>query len=250
MLKEERYDKILEILENDNYVTAQELSKRLYVSLPTIRRDLSELYSRDLLVRTHGGAKKAKAELTVMPLYIRQKVNHSIKRNLCQAAATLLKHDDVIFLDASTTVWQMTDFISPNLNITVVTNSIPLSVQLSRRGLVNFCTGGALRQRSMSYVGIFAQNFTENFNFDKIFFSSYGVNDENIIVDTLLPEVLLRKSVFAQCKEKVFLCDSSKFFLPATYNLINLESVDYLITDKKDLKNKFSKDFAKKIIYV
>ena len=43
MLKEERYDKILDILETEQYVSALQLSQMLYVSLPTIRRDLAEL---------------------------------------------------------------------------------------------------------------------------------------------------------------------------------------------------------------
>jgi predicted HTH transcriptional regulator len=46
MLKEERYDKILAILEEEQYISAAKLSKMLYVSLPTIRRDLAELGRR------------------------------------------------------------------------------------------------------------------------------------------------------------------------------------------------------------
>ena len=57
MLKEERYDKIIEILEEEKYISVQELSKRLYVSLPTIRRDLTELQKRKLIIRSHAGAK-------------------------------------------------------------------------------------------------------------------------------------------------------------------------------------------------
>ena len=43
MLKEERYDKILQILEEETYVSAEVLSQRLFVSMPTIRRDLAHL---------------------------------------------------------------------------------------------------------------------------------------------------------------------------------------------------------------
>ena len=42
MLKEERYDKILAILEEEQYISATRLSQMLYVSLPTIRRDLAD----------------------------------------------------------------------------------------------------------------------------------------------------------------------------------------------------------------
>ena len=56
MLKEERYDKILSILEKDGYASAAKLSQMLYVSLPTIRRDLAELSRKNQIIRSHGGA--------------------------------------------------------------------------------------------------------------------------------------------------------------------------------------------------
>ena len=39
MIKEERYDKILALLEEEQYISAQRLSQKLFVSLPTIRRE-------------------------------------------------------------------------------------------------------------------------------------------------------------------------------------------------------------------
>ena len=56
MLKEERYDRILEILEEETYTDAHTLAERLYVSMPTIRRDLKALAEQGKIIRTHGGA--------------------------------------------------------------------------------------------------------------------------------------------------------------------------------------------------
>ena len=50
MLIDERYAQILEILETEEYVSAHKLSKMLYVSLPTIRRDLAELSRRNQII--------------------------------------------------------------------------------------------------------------------------------------------------------------------------------------------------------
>lgn len=169
MLKDERYDKILEILEKDTYISAQKLSKMLNVSLPTIRRDLSELQRRELILRNHGGAKRLNTDHSVMPIDFRKTVNHKEKRQLCQAAANLIKDDDIIFLDSSTTVLQMADFIPQKSSIIVVTNSILLSTLLARRSITTFCTGGELQQNSMCYAGSFSEDFIKRFNFDKVF---------------------------------------------------------------------------------
>ena len=115
MLKEERYDKILEILEKETYASAQKLSTMLYTSLPTIRRDLSELQKRGLIIRSHGGARKGNTERNVLPIDFRKTVNYSTKRELCKIASNLINNDDIIFIDASTTSFQIADFISDKL---------------------------------------------------------------------------------------------------------------------------------------
>ena len=80
MLKEERYDKILEILEKENYCTAQRLSSMLYVSLPTMRRDLAEMHRRNLIIRSHGGAGKLNFDRTVSPINYRKTVKLNEKK--------------------------------------------------------------------------------------------------------------------------------------------------------------------------
>ena len=112
MLKEERYDKILSILEEEKYISAQKLSEILFVSLPTIRRDLAELDRRNQIIRSHGGAKAIEPEHIVTPLNFRKTVNSLQKRKLCQAAANLANDNEIIFIDASTTTLQMADFLS------------------------------------------------------------------------------------------------------------------------------------------
>lgn len=56
MLKEERHQKLLKVLAEKEFATVEELSKSLLVSMPTIRRDLTELARRKLIIRNHGGA--------------------------------------------------------------------------------------------------------------------------------------------------------------------------------------------------
>ena len=238
MIKEERQERILEILEEENYITAIKLAKTLYVSLPTIRRDLNELSRKGLIIRHHGGAKKINPDKVVMPVEFRKSVNYKEKRKLCESAVKLIKDDYIIFIDASTTTLQMVDFIPQSSPITVVTNSILISTTLTKKGVKNYLTGGELQQNSMCYAGVFAENFIKNFNFNLTFFSCHGVDENLNIVDTSLLETSLRKAVISQSERSVFLCDSSKFKVKAPYNLININEIDYVITDNNLLKTK------------
>ena len=55
-MKKERHAKIIELLENQMICTPKELSDTLLCSEMTIRRDLNELESMQLIRRKHGCA--------------------------------------------------------------------------------------------------------------------------------------------------------------------------------------------------
>lgn len=231
MIKEERYDEILKILEAEKYISAQGLAKRLYVSLPTIRRDLSLLHKRGQIVRSHGGAKIIEAGSVVAPLNFRKTVNSNKKRQLCKAAAQMINEKDIIFIDSSTTTLQMAEFIDVKMMVTVVTNGITLATLLAKKGIKTYCTGGEIFENSLANFGSFAEEFIQKFNFDKMFFSCYGVNDKGMLTDPSLPETQIRKIATEQSKKTIFLCDESKFSLSAPYNLMAIEKLDFIITN-------------------
>ncbi len=246
MLKDERYDEILKILDEEKYISASELSKRLYVSLPTIRRDLAELHKRGQIIRSHGGAKKIHAENIVAPLNFRKTVNSIKKRQLCQVAANMINNNDIIFIDSSTTTLQMAEFIDAKSQITVITNGITLATMLAKKGVKTYCTGGEIFENSLAHFGSFAEEFIQKFNIDMLFFSCHGISENGMLTDPSLPETQIRKTAINQSKKIVFLCDESKFSLTAPYNLIPIQKIDYIITNTDIVKNYFDpKDYDK-----
>jgi len=231
MLKEERYDRIIEILEEETYINASSLSERLYVSMPTIRRDLAELSRRNLIVRSHGGAKKVGADRIVTPLNYRKTLNLSEKKKIAKKAVDVIKDNDIIFIDASTTALYMGELIAEKRGITVVTNGIPLSIALTEKGIKTYCTGGEIQKSSLGYAGEFTQLFIKNFNFDLCFFSCHALTEDGKIADTSLEENLVRITAIRNSKKSVFLCDSSKKGLSAPYNLSDADEIDLIITE-------------------
>ncbi|MBQ6884435.1 MAG: DeoR/GlpR transcriptional regulator [Clostridia bacterium] len=248
MLKEERYDKILSILDKEKYISAHKLSEMLFVSLPTIRRDLAELDRRNQIIRSHGGAKAIEPEHIVTPLNFRKTVNSLQKRTLCQAAANLVSDNEIIFIDSSTTTLQMADFLVEKKNITVITNGISLATLLVQKDIKTYCTGGEIFQNSLAHFGSFAEDFIRRFNIDTMFFSCHGVNNSGMLTDPSLPETQVRKAAINQSKKTVFLCDESKFSLSTPYNLISIKEVDYVITDSPIVRDFL--DIENKIIIV
>ena len=250
MLKEERYDQILALLEKEQYISANKLSQMLYVSLPTIRRDLAELAHRNQIIRSHGGAKKIQAEHIVAPLDFRKTVNATEKRSLCRYAATMVKDYDIIFIDSSTTTLQMADFLQDKKGITVITNGIPIASLLVKRGIKTYCTGGEIFGNSLAHFGSFAEEFIQRFNIDILFFSCHGVNERGMLTDPSLPETQIRKVAINQSKKTVFLCDETKFSLSTPYNLVPIQTVDYVITNTTVANKYFQSGSDSKVIIV
>lgn len=250
MLKEERYERILELLEGNQYLSAQQLSRQLFVSLPTIRRDLAELQQRKQVVRSHGGAKKVHSEHIVAPLDFRKTVNATEKRALCRKAAELVQDNQILFIDASTTTLQMAQFLEEKKNITVITNGIALATLLAKKGIRTYCTGGEIFENSMAHFGSFAEDFIRRFNIDLLFFSCHGVNEAGMLTDPSLPETQIRRVAIGQAKKTVFLCDKTKINLSTPYNLVPIQSLDCIITDAEDIATRFSIDESTEILFV
>ncbi|WP_331463228.1 DeoR family transcriptional regulator, partial [Streptococcus pneumoniae] len=54
-MKINRKKEILNLLENSDVISYQELAQSLHVSTMTIRRDVSELEKENLVIKEHGG---------------------------------------------------------------------------------------------------------------------------------------------------------------------------------------------------
>ncbi len=71
MIPENRKKQILAILKQHGYCSVEQLAQSVYVSLPTMRRDLTQLEQEGLIKRLHGGASYFKGDMPMMPFALR-----------------------------------------------------------------------------------------------------------------------------------------------------------------------------------
>ena len=231
MLKEERFQRLLKILSEKEFSTVEYLSGQLQVSMPTIRRDLTELANRNLIIRSHGGAMRVPAEDTTAPVDFRKSTNYRKKALLAREAVRFIHSNIVLFLDGSTTTSYVCDYLKGRQDLLVITNSLMTAAHLKSLGLRTYCLGGEVIGSSAAVGGALAIEAVSNFNIDLMLFSAYGVNHQGMMVDTSEEETQLRSFVLKNAATSIFLCDSSKFGRSAVYNIAPLSAVDYLITD-------------------
>ena len=103
MLKIERHNVIDQEIRKQGFVLVPGLSELLSCSEETIRRDLKEMEKAGKLVRTHGGAYLVEKYDKSYPIELRKSYLQHTKERLAEAAIALIKENDVVMLDASTT---------------------------------------------------------------------------------------------------------------------------------------------------
>ena len=73
MIPYERHEAIMNLLREKKYVRTEQLSKALYVSVATIRRDLAEMEKNGFLQRVSGGARVIESQRTTGRIHGRRK---------------------------------------------------------------------------------------------------------------------------------------------------------------------------------
>ena len=227
----ERQEQILAILEDKKSISVTALAKLLYVSQPTVRRDLDNLCRQRKVQRTHGGVVLRKVSDTEIPLMYREDQNNGAKKAIAEKAAKGIRDGDVIFLDASSTVSYLIPHLKKFRDLLVVTNSPKTSIRLGECGIKNYCTGGLLLMHSVAYVGSETEKFISGINADIFFFSSRGCTEDGKITDSSESEAAIKKAMLQNAERSYYLCDSSKHGKQYAFNICTKKDITGIIDE-------------------
>lgn len=239
MLKSEREKQILDILSEQGFTSVEKLSKMLFSSESSIRRDLTNLENRGLVKRSYGGAELIVSQSNILPFNTRTFSFAEEKRAIAKKAVTLVKDGDVIFLDQSTTCYFLAMELTSKKGITVVTNSLSIQNFLSLTDIKVISTGGVLSNDDRScFVGERAENTYKEIYADIAFFATKSLSEDGVVSDCTLEEIVLRKAMLKNSAKKVFLCNSQKFNTKSPYIQCTLSDVDIMVSEKEAEKYK------------
>lgn len=206
----DREQTYLQLLSEGEY-TVSELSKRLFISEPTVRRDILVLEKKELLTCRRGVVKlKSRYADQRVPLFIRNELNNKEKQEIALMAVRHVKDGDVIMMDASTTAYHLIPHLLQFKNILLITNGAKTALEAASLGIRTHCTGGEMTPESFSYVGSDAETMLKNYNADVAFFSCLGLNDEGVASDSSLLENAMRRIMIRNSRRQFLLCDRSK----------------------------------------
>lgn len=231
-MRNERQEQILQLLHKRRSMTTSQLSKAVYASLPTIRRDLSCLESRGLVRRTHGGAVLMElSQRQEVPLVFRQGERTRQKVQIARQALSLIQRGNALFLDASSTAYELARLMPKDQELTVITNSVKAAALLCQRHIRCYMLGGLMNESFLSSGGGYAADMARSFRADLMFFSANALSMEGEIMDFSETETKLRQEMFLRSERKIFLCDSGKIGKTSLHRLCHLSQVDGVICE-------------------
>ena len=236
MLALERRNEIMKLIQEQQTVYVNALSRKFGVTEETIRRDLERLEETGSIVRTHGGAMLSKSGISKLEQSsnIRKTTNTKEKTVIAKLAAQIVNDGDDIMLDDSSTSLFIARALRGKHNLTVITNSMDILTEIKDQTDWSVMgTGGVLRERSMSFVGNQAETMISNFYVDKAIISCKGFDLARGFTESTEPSALVKRCMLNAAKDVILAVDSSKFGLISFVQIGQLNRLSTVITDKE-----------------
>lgn len=198
----------------------------------TVRRDLSSLERQGVLRRVHGGALPVETLACERPVAARETEQSAEKQRIAKAALAELPTDRTVLLDAGTTTMQLAQAIPGDCRLTVVTNSLPIALQLSSHPhLTVLAVGGRVRGATQAQVDRWALRALSEIHVEVAFMAANGVSVAGGLTTPDLGEAAVKEAMVGCARRVVLLADHTKIGEDHFARFAALSDVDVLVTD-------------------
>ncbi|WP_034385817.1 DeoR/GlpR family DNA-binding transcription regulator [Deinococcus sp. YIM 77859] len=231
-LAEERLSRILDLLARRGTVRTTAITEHLGVSGATVRRDLDVLAQRGLIRKVHGGAALASQDQRYSD---RQQLEQGGKARLAEAALTLLKPGETVYLDAGTTARHVAQALrrTPALTRTlrVVTHGIDVAYELNGECPL-YVVGGELYGSTYSLTGPDALATVERYAYDTFLVGCTSIDPQRGLTNSNLIEAQQKTAIMRRARRSVLIADHSKWGHTGFVTFAALGDVSAWVTDQ------------------
>jgi DeoR family fructose operon transcriptional repressor len=215
-------------------VDVGDLAERYGVTTETIRRDLSDMQSRQLLRRVHGGAVPVERLNHEPMIEAREMVNAEEKLRIATMAVAEVPERGSVIIDSGTTGQRLAQVFPVERDVHVVTNSLLTALTLSRRGLKELTVlGGSVRTKRHSMVDETTRDELRPMAVDVLFISCDGLSFPHGLTTPYKEEYTIKRAMIERARRVVALVDQSKFGNHQMFSFASFDEIDVLVTDTR-----------------
>jgi DeoR/GlpR family transcriptional regulator of sugar metabolism len=230
MLREERLQIILKMLETDQRVSSVQLAEILNVSDDTIRRDLNELAENGLLKKVHGGA----IPKSPSPYKLSERINiaHEEKLVLANKAQQFFRDGQVILLDNGSTNMEVARLMPKDLKVTVFTTSIPIAqILCDHPNIELFLLGGKVFKDAQNTYGTEVIELLNKIRADVFLLGVCGMHHQIGVTMPDWGESVVKRKMAEVSEKVVALVTADKLNTAESYVVCAYQEIDFMLTD-------------------
>jgi DeoR family glycerol-3-phosphate regulon repressor len=144
----------------------------------------------------------------------------------------LIPNDCSVFLNIGTTTEAVAQALLHHRNLLVVTNNMNVAQILSANPDCQLLlTGGELRACDGGLVGPVAARTVADFKFDYAVIGASALDQDGDLLDFDMQEVMVSQAAIKQSRQRLLVCDQSKFHRMAPARIANISNVNHIICD-------------------
>ncbi|MCK0105599.1 DeoR/GlpR family transcriptional regulator [Marinobacter sp. S0848L] len=233
MAQRHRQELILELIQENGFVTTDQLVEQFQVTPQTIRRDLNELAKHKKLRRHHGGAGiDSSTENTAYQA--RKIMDLEAKERIAEAMVKLIPDNSSLFINIGTTTETIAKALLAKNGLQVVTNNLHVASILSaKEDFRVIVAGGEVRSRDGGIVGEATRDFINQFKMDFGIIGISGIHNDGSLLDFDYREVRVAQAIIANSDQTLLAADHSKFGRNAMVRLGSITQADHVFTDEQ-----------------
>lgn len=244
---EKRRNEILKKLEQQPSLRIKELAESFQVTTETLRKDLFVLEQRGQVNKTHGYVHR-KDGYDELPIEVKVEENTELKDQIARKAIEFVSDYSVVYLDPGSTTLSIGRYFALKKGCTIVTPSIRIVQSLLALKHEILLIGGLIQKKGSTTTGAFALDNLNHVKIDTAFMGTDGFKDCQGPTTFSFQKLSVKQKVIEQSKQKILVCDRSKFFKTGTYPFARFSDYDKIITNPIDPKEKAMIDSAKEIV--
>ena len=252
MFASERHQMIFDQLQMHGKVLVKDLSKQFNVSEDCIRKDLKQLEFQGKCKRAYGGATLRESSVD-HNVFERKDKDIAAKKEVAKKAFDVLENGETIFLDVSTTNILVAQLLAESdKKLIVISNMIEiLQVLAKNSNLTVIGTGGSVNLELNGFIGSVTMAMLSKHNFSKCFIGTTGIDYETNQLTTFdMDDGFIKETVINNSEKSYILMENKKFGMLGTYKYIDIDTIDYIISNDKieDKYNNYLKEHHVELI--
>ena len=227
-----RIRRMEEILEERKTLPVKTMAELLDVSEMTVRRDLSSAKENTSIRNIRGMLIFEPSGGTRYSVSDAMDANSSEKIRIGEAAASMVKENDVIMLDIGSTTECAARALRQDLKATVICTGYNALTHLTqKKSLKIFCTGGEYHLDTQLLESSESIEFLKRIRATRLFASAAGIHKQLGVTCVNSYEAPVKQALIASSAERILLVDSSKFGCVQSSCFADITCYQKVITD-------------------